>query len=358
MQSIDVGLNGRSYPVLVGPGILREPATWRMLARETPLMVVTNEVVAPLYLEALETALGRPGLPRLVLPDGESAKDRKTWLRIIDTLAGLGAGRDTCLLALGGGVTGDLCGFAAATWMRGIDYVQIPTTLLAQVDAAVGGKTAINIPAGKNLVGAFHQPLAVIADTDTLATLPAREYRAGLAEVVKYGAIMDAEFLARLESSVASLLAGEPELLTEVVITSVRHKADIVARDEREAGPRATLNFGHTFAHALEALTGYRRFLHGEAVAIGMVAAARLSELRGLCAPGAASRLKELLEALHLPVAIPPNIASGEILETMRLDKKNRGGRRRLILLDALGSAIIDESSPDTLIHEALELCR
>lgn len=358
MQSIEVPLNGRSYPVLVGPGLLAAASTWCDLVPAAPLVIVTNDKVAPLYLERLKDALSDHTVHEFVLPDGEASKNRDNWFRIIEFLAGIEAGRDTCLIALGGGVIGDLCGFAAATWMRGIDFIQAPTTLLAQVDAAVGGKVAINIAAGKNLVGAFHQPRAVFADTDTLATLPEREYRAGLAEVVKYGAIRDAGFIADLETMTDDLRAREAGALADIIARSVQHKADIVAADEREAGQRAILNFGHSFGHALEAVTGYEAFLHGEAVAIGMVIAASLSELRGLCPTGTAQRLERLLKALQLPVRIPPNIATDDLLERMRLDKKNRAGQQRLVLLEAPGHAVVDSDSPESMIRAAIEACR
>jgi len=357
MRSIEVALNDRSYPVLIGHGILNDPAIWDRFLGSEPVVVISDQVVAPLYLDELATALGNRVRDQVILPEGESGKSLENWSLIIDRLAGCGAGRDSCLLALGGGVIGDLCGFAAATWMRGVDFIQIPTTLLAQVDASVGGKTAINHPAGKNLVGAFHQPRAVIADIGTLATLPDRHYRAGLAEVVKYGAIRDADFLTELERRAVDLLDRDSEEVARVVETSVRCKAEIVARDELETGIRAILNFGHSFAHALETATDYATYLHGEAVAIGMVTAARLSELRGLCATGLAGRLRDLLEALQLPVTIPSGIRSADLLDHMQLDKKNRAGIRRLVLLEGPGRAVLDEASPDALILEAIEAC-
>jgi 3-dehydroquinate synthase len=276
----------------------------------------------------------------------------------MDFLADNDAGRDTCLLALGGGVIGDICGFAAASWMRGIAFVQFPTTLLAQVDSSVGGKTGVNHPAGKNLVGAFHQPRVVVADTRTLTTLPMREYRAGLAEVVKYGAIADTALLDWLQADSERVLERETGALQRMVETSVRHKADIVARDEREGGLRAILNFGHTFAHALETITGYAVFLHGEAVAIGMHVASRLSEQRGLCAPGFADRLAGLLDRIGLPVSVPANIGTADMLARMKLDKKNLAGQRRLVLLHAPGQAVVDTGSSEADIADAIESCR
>jgi 3-dehydroquinate synthase len=279
-------------------------------------------------------------------------------MRIIDRLVEIKAGRDACLVALGGGVIGDLCGFAAATYMRGVDFIQVPTTLLAQVDAAVGGKTAINHPGGKNLVGAFHQPLAVIADTRTLETLPGRHFRAGLAEVVKYGAIRDAEFLRWLEDHADAILGQDPECLGQLIETCVRHKAAVVAADERESGQRALLNFGHSFGHALEVLSGYQEYLHGEAVSIGMAIAARLSEQRGLCPGGHTRRITALLSAFDLPLTLPSRIGTRELLGAMVLDKKNQGGQARLILLAELGRAIIDTKSTSEEISAAIDACR
>jgi len=358
MPRVDVELGGRSYPVLVDEGIIGQASSWSPFLGCGLIVIVSNEVVAPLYLQRVESALGGRPFRHLVLPDGEATKDVSAWSRVIDFLVAEQAGRDACLIALGGGVIGDLCGFAAATYMRGIRFIQAPTTLLAQVDASVGGKTGVNHPRGKNLIGAFHQPAAVLADTACLRTLPEREFRAGLAEVVKYGAICDASLLTYLEQHTEALLRVEPEATSRVVLESVRHKADIVARDEFESGVRAILNFGHSFAHALETLTAYRRYLHGEAVAIGMIVAARLSEQRGLCPPGMAERLASLEDALGLPVRIPDDLSTREVLECMLLDKKNLAGRRRLILLRGPGEAVVDEASTDAEIAAAIDACR
>ncbi len=358
MIRIDISLGNRGYPVLVGHGLLRDSEAWRDHLPNGPLVVVSNERVAPLYLDALREAL-EPRKPEvLVLPDGEAEKSFDNYRRAIGFLAARGIGRDACLVALGGGVVGDLCGFVAATWMRGVRFVQVPTTLLAQVDASVGGKTAINIPEGKNLVGAFHQPSLVVADTATLNTLDDREYRAGMAEVVKAAAIRDRAFLEDIEAHVAALLDRDRDTLERMVARSVAHKADVVAEDELEAGVRATLNFGHTFGHAVEALTGYTRFLHGEAVAMGMVAAARLSEQRGLCPPGVAERLAAALHDLHLPVTIPGDLAADDLLALMKLDKKNTADTRRLVLLRDAGEAIIDTESRTSEIRAAIEATR
>lgn len=358
MQRIDVALNERAYPVWIGSGLLAARDHWTPFLPDAPVVVVSNDVVAPLYLAQLQTTLAAAELHSLVLPDGEVHKTFDNWRRTLDFLVDIGAGRDACLVALGGGVIGDLCGFAAASYMRGVRFIQAPTTLLAQVDASVGGKTGINHPAGKNLVGAFHQPAAVIADTATLSTLPEREYRAGLAEVVKYGAIRDMAFLEWLERQAEALSQREPDAITRCVIESVRHKAAVVAEDEREAGARALLNFGHSFGHALETLTHYETFLHGEAVAIGMVTAARLSEQRGLCEPGAADRLATLLASLGLPVHMPESIETSQMLTCMQRDKKNEARRQRLVVLDAIGRARVDADSSKQDIARAIDACR
>ncbi len=358
MRTIEIPLGERAYPVVVGEGLLADPATWAPHLGKAPVVVVTNDTVADLYLQPVLDALAGHDVDTFVMPDGETEKNWDNWRALIGQLADRHAPRDTTLVALGGGVVGDLCGFAAATWMRGIRFIQVPTTLLAQVDASVGGKTAINIPQGKNLVGAFHQPAAVLADTATLRTLPPREYRAGLAEVLKYGAICDAGFIDWFEANIDALRAMDASALAEIVERSVRYKAAVVAEDEQEQGVRAILNFGHTFGHALETHTGYTRFLHGEAIAIGMVVAATLSEARGLLQPGLAQRLADIQSALGLAVSIPADIEPADLLEHMRLDKKNLAGRRRLVLLSAPGNAIIDEDSRDDEILAALTACR
>jgi 3-dehydroquinate synthase len=358
VRTINIPLGERSYPVLIGDGLLANAALWAQHLPKAPVFVVTNDVVAPLYLDTVLSALGDHQVACLTLPDGEAQKNHQNWQQIHEFLASHQAGRDSCVVALGGGVIGDLAGFAAATWMRGIRLVQAPTTLLAQVDASVGGKTAINIPQGKNLVGAFHQPGAVLADIATLATLPAREYAAGLAEVVKYGAIRDLGFIDYLEYNADALAQRSSACLAEVVARSVAHKAEVVVADEREQGQRALLNFGHSFGHALETHTAYQHYLHGEAVAIGMVMAARLSESRGLLTAGFAQRLADLLQALGLAVTIPGGIHASDLLGHMRLDKKNLSGRQRLVLLDGPGRACLDEHSSDRDILAAIESCQ
>ncbi len=319
------------------------------------VLIVTDRNVAAHHLPRVERALAAHHTATLVLPPGEPAKTLDTWKQVLDALVELGAQRDATIVALGGGVIGDLAGFAAASWMRGIRVVQVPTTLLAQVDAAIGGKTGVNLPAGKNLVGAFHQPARVLIDPTTLATLDGREFRAGLAEVVKYGAIRDAAFLDALEADAPWLLDRDADRLTAAIERAVRHKVDVVAADEREAGQRALLNFGHTFGHALETETGYGRFLHGEAVAVGMVQAAQLGVLLGDLAAGDADRLAALLQRLELPTRRPDDVSPAALANHMKLDKKNRAGRIRLVLLDALGDARVRDDVEPERILEVLE---
>ncbi|MEO7324450.1 MAG: 3-dehydroquinate synthase [Dokdonella sp.] len=340
MTTVDVDLGQRSYPIWIGAGLLDDADRWRAAIRGRHVLIVTNTTVAPLYLERVRTGLQGFAHASLVLPDGEGHKTLANSGAVFDALAVLGATRNATVLALGGGVIGDLAGFAAACWMRGIDFVQMPTTLLAMVDSSVGGKTGVNLPIGKNLVGAFHQPRAVVADTQTLASLPDREYCSGLAEVVKYGAIGDPVFFEWLERNAAALTARDSASLVEAIATSCRHKAGVVARDEHEHGERALLNFGHTFGHALETASGYGTLLHGEAVAIGMVLAAQLSADLERAPRADAERLAELLARLDLPVTLPRS-DPGHLLDLMRLDKKNVGDSLRLILWRGIGHAEI-----------------
>jgi 3-dehydroquinate synthase len=354
MKVIDVEHAGGRYPVYVGQGLLGMSSIWQRHL-EGRVLVVSDDTVARLYLDRVAAVLeGEHRWRKLVLEPGEGQKTVANWQRALDALVELRAQRDATVVALGGGVVGDLAGFAAASYMRGIRVVQMPTTLLAQVDAAVGGKTGVNHDSGKNLIGAFHQPEAVVADIDALASLDDRDYHAGLAEVVKYGAIRDEGFFSWLESRADALNARMPEALMDAVQASVRHKAEIVAADEREAGVRALLNLGHTFGHALETATGYERYRHGEAVAIGMVLAARLSELLGRLRTGATERVVHLLERLKLPVSLPDDVDRERLLWLMRLDKKNRGDRIRLVLLDAIGQAAVDTCPTDD-IREVLQ---
>ncbi len=352
-RTIEVALGERSYLIRIGSGLLDHPAEWRDLLRGRHVLVVTDAQVAPLYLDRVRAGLALHTHDALVLPAGEASKTLANSERIFDALAALGANRDGAIVALGGGVIGDLAGFAAACWMRGIDFVQMPTTLLAMVDSSVGGKTGVNVAAGKNLVGAFHQPRAIVADTATLATLPPREYAAGLAEVVKYGAIGDESFFAWLEVNADALLAHDADALAEAIAFCCAYKAGVVARDERETGERALLNFGHTFGHALEAERGYGELLHGEAVAIGMVAAATLSVQLGRARVEDTERLARLLSRFGLPTTLPPASADA-LLARMRLDKKNVGGRIRLILWRGIGKAEIVSDVDEAAIREVL----
>lgn len=336
---VEVALGERSYPIRIGRGLLDRSSGWRAALRGRQALIVTDEIVGAHYRDRVAAGLAGLDHATVTIPAGEAHKTLDQVQRVFDSLATMRANRDVTLIALGGGVIGDLAGFAAACWMRGVAFVQMPTTLLAMVDSSVGGKTGVNLPAGKNLVGAFHQPRCVIADTDTLDTLPPREYRSGLAEVVKYGAIGDRAFFEWLEAHADALVAREPTVLAEAIAISCRNKAAIVARDEREDGERALLNFGHTFGHALETEAGYGSLLHGEAVAIGMVMAARLSTRIADAPPRDADRLAALLERLELPTRLPDAVEPGRLLEPMRLDKKNLDGRLRLILWDRLGAA-------------------
>jgi 3-dehydroquinate synthase len=352
-QRIDVQLDARSYPIWIGEHLLDDAASWRDAIGGRHVLVVSDSHVAPLYLEKALAAVGDRKTARIVFPAGEASKSFDACSAIFDALAEMGASRDATLLALGGGVIGDLAGFAAACWMRGIAFVQIPTTLLAMVDSSVGGKTAVNLPQGKNLVGAFHQPRAVVIDTATLSTLSDRELRSGLSEVVKYGAIGDAEFFAWLEANADALLARDAGAIAHAIAVSCRQKAGIVARDETEQGERALLNFGHTFGHAFEAVAGYGEILHGEAIAIGMRLAADLSTRIGMAAEADARRLDTLLQRFGLATAAP-RLDIDAILAAMRLDKKNVSGRLRLILWRGIGRADVVDGIEENAIRDLL----
>lgn len=351
---VEVALGERSYPIHLGYGLLRKPELLRGSLRGRQVVVVSNDVVAPLYLQAVREALAADcQVDVFLMADGEEHKNLQTYSQLMDFLLEHRHNRTTTLIALGGGVVGDLTGFAAATFQRGVDFVQIPTTLLAQVDSSVGGKTAVNHPRGKNMIGAFHQPRCVIADAAVLETLPDREYRAGLAEVLKYGVIRDAAFFARLEAGADALRNRHAESLIDAVRRSCEIKADVVAADEREGGVRAILNFGHTFGHAIETLTGYRQFLHGEAVAIGMVMAADLSMRQGLLPGSDARRIRAVLEKLGLPVTSPV-LALEAMLAAMGMDKKVLDGRLRLVLATSLGSAVVTDDVDPAALHRTL----
>jgi 3-dehydroquinate synthase len=353
--TLRVALGERSYPIHIGEDLISRAELYEPHVRGRRAAIVTSTTIEPLYAQRLEAALAAAGATcqRIVLPDGEQHKDWRTLNRIFDALLEARADRHTVLVALGGGVVGDMAGFAAATYQRGVPHLQVPTTLLAQVDSSVGGKTAINHPLGKNMIGAFHQPLAVIADTAVLATLPEREYAAGLAEVAKYGAIFDGEFLAWLEANANALRSRDRASLAHAIRRSCEIKALIVEEDERESGARALLNFGHTFGHAIESASGYGEVLHGEAVAAGMALAARLSARQGRIAQADAARLVSLLEGLGLDVEAPrfdPDIWLGY----MGRDKKNEAGRITLILLDALGRGAVVKDMPEDELRSFL----
>ena len=348
-----IDLGERSYPILIGSGLLAEAqcVSTHVVARD--VLVVTNETVGPLYLGRLEASLQGKRVRSIALPDGEQHKTLAVLGRVFDALVEARLNRDACIVALGGGVVGDMAGFAAACYQRGIDFVQAPTTLLAQVDSAVGGKTGVNHPGGKNLIGAFHQPRAVLSDLATLRTLPPRELRAGLAEVVKYGLIDDLTFLDWLERHVDALLALDVAALTHAVRRSCEIKARIVAADERELGQRALLNLGHTFGHAIETAAGYGEWLHGEAVAMGMLLAADLSQRLGWIGRADVERVRELLRRAGLPVAAPP-IGASRALGLMGMDKKVLAGRIRLVLLRRLGAGEVSGDCPAEALQATL----
>ena len=353
-HELEVSLGARRYPIRIGRGLLGETDAIAGCVPGRHALVVTDANVAPLYLAVVREALAGKQLEVVVLPPGEQEKTLARFGEVMQALAAMGASRDATVLALGGGVVGDLAGFAAACWMRGVRFVQLPTTLLAMVDSAVGGKTAVDLPQGKNLVGAFHQPAAVLADTATLDTLPPRELRAGLAEVVKYGALGDAAFFGWLEENAEALLAREPAVLAGAIARSCAHKAAIVARDETEQGERMLLNLGHTFGHAIETAQGYGGLLHGEAVAVGMVLAARLSAALGRAPAADADRLAALLTRLALPTALPPGLDPEALLANMRLDKKNLSGELRLVLWRGLGQAEVVRGVPESALRPLL----
>jgi 3-dehydroquinate synthase len=355
LPEVLIGLGDRSYRIVIGSGLLADAQVFADLPPATAALIVTNTAVGPLYANALREALASrySQVYTLELPDGESHKNWQTMNLIFDALLAQGCDRKTVLFALGGGVVGDMCGFAAASYMRGVPFVQVPTTLLAQVDSSVGGKTAINHPLGKNMVGAFYQPRRVICDLDTLTTLPERELKAGLAEVIKYGPIADLQFLDWIEENLAALLARDRPALAYAVQRSCEIKAWVVGQDERETGLRAILNFGHTFGHAIESGLGYGAWLHGEAVGCGMVMAARLSHRCGLIDAEFVQRLVTLIGRAGLPV-VGPAWGPQRYMELMRVDKKSEGGEIKFVLIDPPGSAVL-RAVPDAWVHEVLE---
>ena len=353
MRTLNLDLGSRSYVISIGGGLLGAAG---VLARQTSarqLLLVSNVMVAPLYAARVKAGFADRQIVEALLPDGESHKNFANIARLLDAMVANRLGRDACVLALGGGVVGDMAGFAAACYQRGIDVVQLPTTLLAQVDSSVGGKTGVNHAGGKNLIGAFHQPRAVVIDTDTLATLPDRELRAGLAEVIKYGIIADADFFSWLEANMEALLQRDSAALSHAIYVSCATKASIVARDEREQGERALLNLGHTFGHAIEAATHYQAWLHGEAVGAGMIIAAAAARNIGWLSAADSSRIRALIERAGLPGKIP-NVSPVMAKQFMALDKKVLAGKVRLVLPQAIGRAAVTADYDEAAVDAAL----
>ena len=349
-----VELGDRSYPIHIGPGLLADEELFRTAVPSDQVMILTDDTVAPLYLDRIRRHFQDRSCEALTLPDGEIHKSLSRFEEIVTFMLERGFERSASLVALGGGVIGDLGGFAAACYQRGIAYVQVPTTLLAQVDSSVGGKTAVNHRLGKNMVGAFHQPKAVIADTESLATLPDREYRSGIAEVIKYGLIRDRNFFEWTEANLSGILARSPEIIDHAIRRSCENKAEIVAADERETGTRAMLNLGHTFGHAIETGTGYGSWLHGEAVAVGMCMSARLSALSGSLDVHDVARIESLIRSAGLPTAPPEEISIDMFLDLMKRDKKSVKGRIRWVLLEAIGEAKLTSEYSEKMLVDTI----
>ncbi|HHH35688.1 MAG TPA: 3-dehydroquinate synthase [Gammaproteobacteria bacterium] len=357
MKTLTVALGARSYPIHIGAGLLNRPELLTPHIGGRQVMVVSNETVAPLYLERLLPLLERYQWDKVILPDGEQYKTLEMAGRIFDALLEGRFARDATLLALGGGVVGDMTGFAAACYQRGVPFIQIPTTLLAQVDSSVGGKTGVNHPLGKNMIGAFHQPRCVLIDTDTLDTLDDRQLRAGIAEVIKYGLLRDAPFFHWLEAHMDALLAREAQALAHAIECSCRNKAEIVAADEHERGQRALLNLGHSFGHAIETGLGYGEWLHGEAVAAGMCMAAELSLRLGWLTEDDRRRIEALIARAGLPTRPPATLTVERFLELMAVDKKVQAGRLRLVLLQGIGEAVVTADFDEGLLRESIAAC-
>jgi 3-dehydroquinate synthase len=353
LDGLTVDLGERSYPIYIGEGLVSDPACFRPHIRGRQVMVVTNTTVGPLYLAAVKRALAGFDVAEVVLPDGEQFKTLETLNSIFDALLNRRFDRRCTLVALGGGVIGDITGFAAASYQRGVDFIQVPTTLLAQVDSSVGGKTGVNHPLGKNMIGAFHQPRCVVADTATLDTLPDRELSAGLAEVIKYGLITDSTFFGWLENNIDALRGRERDALGYAIDRSCRDKARVVADDEKEAGQRALLNLGHTFGHAIETGVGYGEWLHGEAVAAGMCMAARVSRLLGWLDEVSEMRIRVLIERAGLPVD-PPALGAKRFEELMAVDKKVMDGQLRLVLMKGIGQSVVTADFDRGILEQAL----
>lgn len=355
MKTLTVELGERSYPIYIGQDLIRKAELFAQHVRGKQIIVVSNTTVAPLYLDSLKTALKDFDLHVHQIPDGESFKNLATLEDIFDKMLSIPCDRTVTLIALGGGVVGDIGGFAAACYQRGVDFIQVPTTLLAQVDSSVGGKTAVNHPLGKNMIGAFHQPRAVIADIETLNTLANNELRAGLAEVVKYGLIRDSQFFYWLEDHMESLLQRQEDALIHAIERSCINKAEIVAADEMEKGQRALLNLGHTFGHAIETATQYKSWLHGEAVATGMLMAADLSQRLGDLDQAAIDRIRDMLQGIGLPITPPAGLGAEKFLRLMAVDKKSIDGLIRLVLLRGIGEAYLSDNYSAEVLQATLE---
>ncbi len=355
MITLRVELGERSYPVFIGSELLADGSLIRDRVDSRQVMIVSNETVAPLYLEAVKSAVADKIVATVVLPDGEQYKTLESFDRVISALLAKGFDRGCTLIALGGGVVGDITGFAAACYQRGVEFIQIPTTLLAQVDSSVGGKTAVNHRLGKNMIGSFHQPTCVIADTATLSTLPAREFRAGIAEIIKYGLISDPELFAWLEANIQKLLALDANSLTYAIRRSCEDKAATVAQDELESGIRALLNLGHTFGHAIENVLGYGNWLHGEAVACGLCLAAALSVRMGILEDADYDRVLKVVRRAGLPDSPPAELNPSEFAAAMAVDKKSRAGKIRLVLMRAIGEAFLCDDYPPDAFRRVLE---
>lgn len=354
MEQVTVQLDDRSYPIFIGSGLIKDSNYIAPYISGKKVVIVTNTTVAPLYLQAVTDTLSDFEVDSVILPDGEQYKNLEHLNHIFDKLLADNHGRDTTLVALGGGVIGDMAGFAAACYQRGVDFIQIPTTLLAQVDSSVGGKTAVNHPLGKNMIGAFYQPRAVIIDIDCLQTLPARELSAGMAEVIKYGIIEDFAFFEWLEQNMTALMALDAKLMAHAIARCCQIKADVVAADETERGKRALLNLGHTFGHAIEAEQGYGNWLHGEAVGAGMVLASHTALLQGLVNEAEHERMVQLIAAAELPVTKPADMDYPAFIKHMMRDKKVQDGQLRLVLPETIGRAGIFNSVPETVLQQVI----
>ncbi len=356
MKSLNIDLGHRSYPIHIGPDLLSQAELITPHIQGAQVFIISNEVVAPLYLDQLLNALdGQYQVGTSILPDGEQTKSLSQVEAVFSDMLKQPCDRSTTVIALGGGVVGDLAGFCAACYQRGVSFIQVPTTLLSQVDSSVGGKTGVNHALGKNMIGAFYQPKVVIIDSATLATLDNRQYSAGMAEVIKYALLGDIDFLGWLERNIASIMRREETMITAIIERSCRAKADIVAQDEKEAGVRALLNLGHTFGHAIENAKGYGQWLHGEAVGLGMLMAADLSQRMGRIGQSDVERVRNILVAANIPIGGVSGVSAAQLRRLMEVDKKNLAGKLRLVLYDALGAARIIDNAPESLINQTLE---